>query len=79
MRKMKMRGRTGMMIFNTVGGRVDSFDALPDRMKAEIRANYPDYDAPPPLDDDRPNVTSWSYFKEVIDARRAEGGQGGAQ
>ena len=71
---MKMRGRTGMMIFTTVGGRVDSWNDLPDRMKQEIRANYPDYDKPPPLNDDRPNVTSWSYFKEVIDARRkAEG------
>ena len=77
---MKMRGRTGMMIFNTVGGRVDSFDDLPDRMKAEIRTNYPVYDGPPPLDDDRPNVTSWSYFKEIFDARRTEqAGKGGSQ
>lgn len=67
---MKMGGRTGMMIFSTVGGRVDTWDDLPDRMKREIRENYPEYDEPPPLDDDRPNVTSWSYFKQVIDARR---------
>jgi hypothetical protein len=77
---MKMGGRTGMMIFNTVGGRVASFEDLPERMKAEIRANYPEYDRPPPLDDARPNVTSWSYFKQIIDARRAEeSGQGGSQ
>ena len=67
---MKMGGRTGMMIFTTVGGRVDSFDDLPAHMKTEIRANYPEYTEPPPLDDDRPNVTSWSYFKQIIDARR---------
>ena len=66
---MKMGSRTGMMIFTTVGGRLDSFDDLPDVMKTEIQANYPDYDQPPPLEDGRPNVTSWSYFKQVLDAR----------
>jgi hypothetical protein len=66
---MKMGGRTGMMIFTTVGGRLDSWDDLPELMKKEIRANYPTYDQPPPLDDDRPNVTSWSYFKQALDAR----------
>jgi len=67
---MKMGGRSGMMVFTTVGGRVDSWDDLPDRMKKEIRANYSEYDEPPPLDDDRPNVTSWSYFKQIFDTRR---------
>lgn len=71
---MKMRGRTGMMIFSTVGGRVDSYDALPDSIKDEIEANYPIYREPPPIDDDRPNVTSWSYFKSQFDARRAASG-----
>lgn len=71
---MKMGGRTGMMIFTTVGGRVDGYDGLPDRLKAEIEKNYPTYKVPPPIDDDRPNVTSWSFFKQVFDARNAEGG-----
>ena len=66
---MKMGGRSGMMIFTTVGGRLDSWDDLPDLIKKEIRANYPEYDKPPPLDDARPNVTSWSYFKQVLDTR----------
>lgn len=71
---MKMGGRTGMMIFSTVGGRVDGYDALPDSIKDEIEENYPIYNEPPPLDDDRPNVTSWSYFKEIIDANNAAAG-----
>ena len=71
---MKMRGRTGMMIFSTVGGRVDSYGDLPDSIKNEIAANYPIYREPPPIEDTRPNVTSWSYFKSQIDARRAEAG-----
>lgn len=78
---MKMRGRTGMLIFSTVGGRVDSYDDLPESMKAEIEASYPIYKEPPPIDDDRPNVTSWSFFKEQIDARRASmgGSEGGME
>jgi hypothetical protein len=68
-----MEGRTGMMIFSTVGGRVDGYDGLPARLKAEIEKNYPIYKEPPPLDDARPNVTSWSYFKQVFDVRTAEG------
>ena len=65
---MKMRGRSGMMIFTTVGGRVDSFEDLPDGFRQVIERDYPTYDEPPPLDDARRNVTSWSYFKEKISA-----------
>jgi hypothetical protein len=71
---MKMEGRSGMMVFTTVGGRVDGYDGLPERLKAEIEKTYPTYNKPPPIDDDRANVTSWSFFKEVFDARNAKGG-----
>jgi hypothetical protein len=39
-------------------------------MKAEIESRYPIYRNPPPLDDQRPNETSWTYFKNLIDARK---------
>jgi hypothetical protein len=39
-------------------------------MKAEIDRNFPEYRNPPPLDDQRPNETSWTYFKKQIDARK---------
>ena len=71
---MKMRGRTGMMIFSTVGSRVDGYAGLPDSIKNEIAANYPIYKEPPPIDDARPNVTSWSDFKTQMEQRRAESG-----
>ncbi|MBT4739101.1 MAG: DUF1838 family protein, partial [Rhodospirillaceae bacterium] len=71
---MKMRGRTGMMIFSTVGGRVDSYDDLPASLKDEIEDKYPTYKVPPPIDDDRPNVTSWGYFKSQMEERRASNG-----
>ena len=68
---MKMGGRSGMLIFTTVGGRVDSFDKLPASLKDEIVKNYPIYKEPPPADDARPNETTWTYVKKIIDSRRA--------
>ena len=46
--------------------------ACPRRCVKEIEANYPEYKEPPPLDDARPNETSWTYFKKWIDAKRAK-------
>jgi hypothetical protein len=47
-------------------------------MKAEIAANYPEYTTPPPVDDTRPNETSWTYMKKILDergeAQQKEGG-----
>jgi hypothetical protein len=69
---MEMGSRVGQMIYNGVGRRLDSWDKLPDSLKAEISANYPDYKTPPALDDARPNETSWTYLKKVIDQKRAK-------
>jgi hypothetical protein len=68
---MEMGGRVGYMIFSGACRKVSGFDALPDALKAEINARYPEYKVPPPLDDTRPNVTSWSYFKKWVDQKRA--------
>ncbi len=74
---MKMRSRDGVLVFYTGGARLDSWDDMPEQMKAEIRANYPDYVAPPPVDDDRPNDTSWTVTQRFIDAqRRSETAEG---
>lgn len=70
---MKMGDRTGMMIFTTVGKRVASIDDLSEPLRSELRERYPVYLEPPPLDDARPNETSWTYFRKVIEARRAAG------
>ncbi len=68
---MEMGSRVGTMIYNGVGRRLASWDDLPDVLKAEIKASYPEYQGPPALDDARPNETSWTYFKKVIDRKRA--------
>ena len=58
-----MGDRDGVVIFHTAGLRLDSWDDLPDVMKNEIRDNYPTYVTAPPLDDARPNETSWTVTK----------------
>ncbi|MEM8986229.1 MAG: DUF1838 family protein [Pseudomonadota bacterium] len=62
---MKMSGRDGIIYMHTAGLKLNAWDELSDTMKAEIRKHYPEYAGPPPLDDDRRNVTSWSYYKDV--------------
>jgi len=63
---MKMRGRQGQMVFNAMGNKLKSFDELPKVLKDEIALNYPIYTSPPPLDDQRPNETTWTVFKKWV-------------
>ncbi len=72
---MRMRSRDGQMIFNAVGVKLrGGYDELPEVLRNEIAANYPEYNAPPPGDDARLNATTWTVFRERIDAQReAEG------
>ena len=75
---MEMNGREGTLYFNAQGAKLDSWDELPQLMKDEIAANYPEYTNAPPLDDSRPNETSWTYFKKIFDERgAAEGAKSG--
>lgn len=69
---MKMRGRQGQIVFNAMGAKLRSFDELPKLLRDEIAARYPDYVAPPPLDDARPNATTWTVFKGKVDEQRKQ-------
>jgi len=73
---MKMEGREGILVFNAVGAKLAEFDDLPDVLKDEIKTAYPEYTAPPPLDDARPNATTWTEFKQLVDDQRASGKAG---
>ena len=66
---MEMNGRAGMLYFNAMGRKLQSYDQLPDLMKAEIAERYPEYATAPSLNDDRRNETSWTYMKKIIDSR----------
>lgn len=67
---MEMGSRPGYLIFNTQGSSIGSPDELPPVLKAELETNYPTYFVPPPVDDSRPNDTSWTVFKRLTDERR---------
>ncbi len=66
---MEMGDRAGLLYFHTAGRKLDSYDDLSEMMRDEIAQNYPEYAKPPPLDDERRNETSWTFFKKVLDAR----------
>ena len=70
---MKMRGRSGLLVHYTHGMRLHDWNDLPEVLRNEIEQNYPTFRTPPPVDDDRPNETSWTVFKRIIDERRAAG------
>lgn len=65
---MEMGGRAGEIYFHTAGRKLERYDQLADVLLDEIADHYPGYDAPPPLDDTRPNETSWTYFRKQIEA-----------
>lgn len=68
---MEMGSRPGVVFVNASGDRVASIAELPQVLREEIANRHPEYAAPPPLDDKRPNETSWTYFRKVIEQRRA--------
>jgi hypothetical protein len=73
---MQMSGREGLIYFNTAGRMLRTWDDLPDVLKTEIAAHYPEYREPPPGNDTRPNETSWTYFKKKrpadVNSRRTD-------
>lgn len=66
---MKMRGRLGNLVFNAMGTKLKNYDELPAVLKTEIAASYPAWTSAPPVDDKRPNETSWTVFKKWLDAK----------
>ncbi|MCY4357019.1 MAG: DUF1838 family protein [Gammaproteobacteria bacterium] len=77
---MEMNGREGVMYFNAQGAKLATWEDLPAMMKNEIDTYYPEYRNAPPGDDDRPNETSWTFFKKIFDERATEsvGNSGGS-
>ncbi len=65
---MKMRGRAGELYFNGAGVKLASFADLPEGMRQTVEARNPTFKEPPPVDDQRPNETSWTYFKKMLPA-----------
>lgn len=68
---MKMRDRTGVMIFNATGFSTFDRKRIPPRLIAVLESRYPEYLSPPPLGDPRANETTWTVTKKQIDAQRS--------
>ena len=69
---MKMGDRNGHVYTATVGGRARSIEDLPEPLRSVLKERYPQYAAPPPLDDTRPNETSWEVFRKKMEAKKGE-------
>ena len=67
---MEMGTRPGNVIYHAGGKRLASFDELPTIVKDAINKKYPEYKEPPPLDDERPNETSWIYYRRLKTGER---------
>lgn len=72
---MEMQGREGIIYFHTAGKKVAGYDEMSEVIRRYIEMRAPIYAKPPPLDDDRPNETSWKYFlKNVPGEKLPRGG-----
>jgi hypothetical protein len=68
---MKMGGRPGLMIFNATGFSAFDKAKISPKLMEVLTTRFPLYLTPPPLDDARPNQTTWTITKTAIDAERA--------
>jgi len=64
---MEMGDRVGLLVFHSAGLRLSHWDELPAVIRQEIETHLPQFRTPPPLDDTRPNETTWTNFKRQID------------
>ena len=66
---MEMGSKPGSTIFNATGSSTFDRNSIPEPLRAVLQARYPSYFEPPPLDDDRPNETSWTVFRKYVESR----------
>ncbi|MDJ0654061.1 MAG: DUF1838 family protein [Xanthomonadales bacterium] len=69
---LEMGDRPGVMIFNATGFSTFDQSRIPQRLRRILDDRYPDYWTPPPLDDGRPNETSWTVFKKYMESQKGE-------
>ena len=70
---MEMGDRVGTMYFHTAGRKLARFEDMSQVLQTIIASDYPRWREPPPSDDKRPNQTSWTVFRDAMDARKGAG------
>ena len=66
---MEMGSKSGIMVFNATGFSTFKKEEIWERLIKVINERYPKYMTPPPLDDPRPNETSWTVFKKFMEGK----------
>lgn len=69
---LEMGDRAGIMVFNTTGFSTFDKSKIPSKLQKILDERYPLYREPPPMDDSRPNETSWTVFKKHMAAQPEE-------
>jgi hypothetical protein len=67
---MEMGDKDGWLVYNGQGKKITNFEKMAQPLKDYIRKNYPEYAQAPPLDDKRPNETSWTFFKKWLEKKK---------
>ncbi|WP_442683194.1 DUF1838 family protein [Stenotrophomonas sp. JC08] len=68
---MKLGSRPGSLLYIAQGNKRASVDELPADIQELVRSKYPEY-ARAPETWVQPNMTSWSYYKQLQQQRAAE-------
>ena len=63
---MEMGDKPGIMIFNASVFNTFELETVSERLINILESRYPSYLEPPPLNDSRPNETSWTVFKKKL-------------
>lgn len=63
---LEMGSKPGLMVFNATGFSTFDKKKLPQKLVAVMDDRYPEYWTPPPVDDPRPNETSWTVFQKKL-------------
>lgn len=76
---MAMGDRPGEVVVSAAGVRVPAWEEVPQPLRGAVERRFPAFRTPPPLDDARPNASSWSEFArrlappEPAEGRRSNG------
>ncbi len=66
---MRMGARPGYLLYQSRGYKLRNFNALPKHIKDFVKNNKPEYEKAPEKFT-APNMTSWKYFKQLMEERK---------
>ena len=68
---MRMADRPGYLVYQCRGYKImgGAFDKLPEKLKTYVLGHHPEYATAPKVFTS-PNMTSWRYFKKILDEKK---------